>query len=42
MYMGRWPVCELWLFPFHAAQQVFGHFHLCAHSVVLRNLLGDD
>ena len=26
MYVGRWPVCELWLFPFHAAQQVLSHF----------------
>ena len=26
MYMRRWPVCELWLFPFCAAQHVLGHF----------------
>ena len=26
MYMGYWPVCKLWLFPFHAAQQVLGQF----------------
>ena len=26
MNMGCWPVCELWLFLFHAAQQVLDHF----------------
>ena len=51
MYMGYWPVCELWLFPFHAAQQVLGHFrgkfidtvdaNAIVHELVHQGIIGD-